>query len=53
MSAGRQLVLPLPHAPSFAREDFLSAPSNSAALALVVQGAFALVERLVTPRRAA
>jgi chromosomal replication initiation ATPase DnaA len=35
MSAGRQLVLALPHAPSFAREDFLSAPSNAAALALV------------------
>jgi len=35
MSAGRQLVLPLPHAPSFAREDFLGAPSNAAALAMV------------------
>jgi chromosomal replication initiation ATPase DnaA len=35
MSAGRQFVLPLPHAPSFAREDFLAAPSNAAALALV------------------
>ena len=35
MSAGRQLILPLPHAPSFAREDFISAPSNAAALTLV------------------
>src|ERR1700678_4642709 len=28
----RQLPLDLPHEPSFAREDFLAAPSNSAAL---------------------
>ena len=35
LSAGRQFVLSLPHAPSFAREDFLAAPSNAAALALV------------------
>ncbi len=35
MSAGRQLVLTLPHGLSFAREDFLSAPSNAAVLALV------------------
>ena len=35
MSMGRQLALPLPHAPSFARDDFLAAPSNAAALALV------------------
>lgn len=31
----RQLPLPLPHAASFAREDFLGAPSNAAALALI------------------
>jgi chromosomal replication initiation ATPase DnaA len=31
-SAPRQLPLDLPHAPSFAREDFLAAPANSAAL---------------------
>ena len=30
-----QLPLPLPHDPSFAREDFLAAPENAAALALV------------------
>lgn len=35
MSAGRQFVLPLPHGLSFAREDFLAAPSNAAALALI------------------
>ncbi len=35
MSAGRQFVLTLPHAPSFARDDFLPAPSNAAALGLV------------------
>lgn len=35
MSTGRQFVLPLPHSPSFAAEDFLAAPSNAAALALV------------------
>jgi chromosomal replication initiation ATPase DnaA len=33
--AQRQLVLALDHAESFAREDFLAGPSNSAALALV------------------
>jgi chromosomal replication initiation ATPase DnaA len=33
--APRQLVLALPHAESFAREDFLVGPSNAAALALV------------------
>jgi chromosomal replication initiation ATPase DnaA len=33
--APRQLVLALDHATSFAREDFLSGPSNAAALALV------------------
>jgi chromosomal replication initiation ATPase DnaA len=33
--APRQLVLALPHAESFAREDFLAGPSNSAALALI------------------
>lgn len=33
--APRQLVLALPHAESFAREDFLSGPSNAAALALI------------------
>jgi chromosomal replication initiation ATPase DnaA len=31
----RQLPLPLPHEPSFAREDFLTRPSNAAALALI------------------
>jgi chromosomal replication initiation ATPase DnaA len=31
----RQLALALPHAESFAREDFLEGPSNSAALALI------------------
>jgi chromosomal replication initiation ATPase DnaA len=35
VSAPRQLPLPLPHEPSFAREDFLAAPSNAAALALI------------------
>ena len=35
MSEPRQLALPLPHQPSFAREDFLSRPSNAAALTLV------------------
>jgi chromosomal replication initiation ATPase DnaA len=35
MSEPRQLPLPLPHEPSFAREDFLKRPSNAAALALV------------------
>ena len=35
MSAPRQLPLPLPHEPSFARDDFLSFPSNGAALALI------------------
>jgi chromosomal replication initiation ATPase DnaA len=35
VSAPRQLPLPLPHEPSFAREDFLSFPSNAAALALI------------------
>ncbi|MGA2044137.1 MAG: DnaA/Hda family protein [Roseiarcus sp.] len=30
--AGRQLPLDLPHAPSFAREDFLKAPANADAL---------------------
>ena len=35
MSASRQLPLPLPHEPSFAREDFLAAPCNAAALALI------------------
>ncbi len=34
-SAPRQLVLALPHAESFAREDFLSGPSNATALALI------------------
>ena len=33
--APRQLVLALDHAESFAREDFLSGPSNAAALALI------------------
>jgi len=31
----RQLVLALPHAESFARDDFLAGPSNAAALALI------------------
>src|SRR5499426_3036132 len=31
----RQLAFPLDHAESYAREDFLSGPSNAAALALV------------------
>jgi len=31
----RQLALALPHAESFAREDFLAGPSNAAALALI------------------
>ena len=35
MSATRQLPLPLPHEPSFARDDFLAAPSNAAALSLI------------------
>jgi chromosomal replication initiation ATPase DnaA len=35
VSAPRQLPLPLRHAPSFAREDFLESPANAAALALV------------------
>jgi chromosomal replication initiation ATPase DnaA len=35
VSAPRQLPLPLPHSPSFAREDFLAAASNAAALALI------------------
>jgi chromosomal replication initiation ATPase DnaA len=30
-----QLPLPLPHEPSFAREDFLAAPENKAALAMI------------------
>jgi len=34
-TAPRQLVLALDHAESFAREDFLAGPSNSAALALI------------------
>jgi chromosomal replication initiation ATPase DnaA len=34
-SAPRQLVLALPHAESFAREDFLAGPSNAAALKLI------------------
>ncbi len=34
-SGPRQLVLALDHAESFAREDFLSGPSNAAALALI------------------
>ena len=33
--APRQLALALPHAESFAREDFLEGPSNAAALALI------------------
>jgi len=38
MTAGpRQLALALPHAENFAREDFLSGPSNAAALRLVEQ----------------
>jgi chromosomal replication initiation ATPase DnaA len=35
VSGFRQLPLPLPHEPSFAREDFLASPSNAAALALI------------------
>ncbi len=35
MQAARQLALDLAHAESFAREDFLEAPSNSAALRLI------------------
>lgn len=35
VASPRQLVLALDHANSFAREDFLSGPSNAAALALV------------------
>ncbi len=35
LSAPRQLVLALPHAESFAREDFLAGPSNATALALI------------------
>ncbi|MDE3177932.1 MAG: hypothetical protein KGM15_17670 [Pseudomonadota bacterium] len=35
MSAARQLPLPLPHEPSFAREDFLAHRSNADALALI------------------
>ncbi len=35
MSETRQLPLPLPHEPSFARDDFLAAPSNAAAKALL------------------
>jgi len=35
VSGPRQLPLPLPHEPSFAREDFLAFPSNAAALALI------------------
>ena len=31
----RQLVLALDHAVSYARDDFLSGPSNAAALALI------------------
>ena len=31
----RQLALTLPHAESFARDDFLAGPANKAALALV------------------
>jgi chromosomal replication initiation ATPase DnaA len=34
-AAPRQLALALPHAESFAREDFLAGPSNEAALALI------------------
>jgi chromosomal replication initiation ATPase DnaA len=34
-SGPRQLAFPLDHAESFAREDFLSGPSNAAALALI------------------
>jgi len=34
-AAPRQLALALPHAESFAREDFLPGPSNQAALALI------------------
>ena len=35
MNGPRQLALALPHAESFAREDFLAGPSNAAALALI------------------
>ena len=35
ITAPRQLALALPHPESFAREDFLSGPSNVAALALI------------------
>ena len=35
MTPPRQLTLEWPHAPSFAREDFLAAPSNSEALAAI------------------
>jgi chromosomal replication initiation ATPase DnaA len=35
VTASRQLPLPLPHDTSFAREDFLESPSNTAALALI------------------
>jgi len=35
VTGSRQLPLPLPHVPSFAREDFLASPSNAAALALI------------------
>ncbi len=35
MSSPRQLPLPLPHEPSFAREDFLASPSNAAAISLI------------------
>ncbi len=34
-----QFILPFPHAPSFAREDFLKAPSNAEALALLADPA--------------
>ena len=34
-AAPRQLALALAHAESFAREDFLSGPSNAVALALI------------------
>ena len=37
MSPPRQLTFRWPHSPSFAREDFLSAPSNLDALAAVDQ----------------
>ena len=35
MNVPRQLALALPHAESFAREDFLAGPSNDAALAMI------------------